>query len=387
MLTSRNSLGPLRALLARQNPDLMASGEGGSNLTLVRVPGRLGGIAERRELAIHEGEPERRSMALTRTASGLCVANLHATNDLPELAGEDVLHAARAAGEFAGDAPLIFGGDLNLRPAEDPEVFERLREDFGLAAADRAAGDRPPADAGPRGARRRRPPGRRSGASCRSTGGRCGSPITHRSRRDSARKSHQCCGIDIVDQHTAAQKNFTPWRQVEMAEKKAAAKTSKKAKKAPARAASKAKAKAKKAAPRKASAKTSAKKSSSKKATAKRAAKKSTPKRASSKATSGLDKSVAQFRESLEQSVTLSRDRLQEVVDDAVKRGRMTRGDAEKMLSDLVKRGRKQTDSLLGELERLVKQARKEVGGRAEPVRAVRKQATQAARRARKKLG
>ncbi len=54
------------------------------------------------------------------------------------------------------------------------------------------------------------------------------------------------------------------------------------------------------------------------------------------------------------------------------------------MLSDLVKRGRKQTDSLLGELERLVKQARKEVGGRAEPVR---KQATQAARRARKKLG
>ena len=68
-LTSRNALGPLRALLARQNPDLMASGEGGSNLTLVRVPGRLGGIAERRELAIHEGEPERRSMALTRTAS------------------------------------------------------------------------------------------------------------------------------------------------------------------------------------------------------------------------------------------------------------------------------------------------------------------------------
>jgi endonuclease/exonuclease/phosphatase family metal-dependent hydrolase len=133
-LTSRNSLGPLRTLLARQNPDLMASGEGGSNLTLVRVPGRLGGVVERRDLTIHTGAPERRSMAMTRTASGLCVANLHATNDLPELAGEDVLHAARAAGEFAGDAPLIFGGDLNLRPAEDPEVFERLREDFGLAA-------------------------------------------------------------------------------------------------------------------------------------------------------------------------------------------------------------------------------------------------------------
>jgi endonuclease/exonuclease/phosphatase family metal-dependent hydrolase len=133
-LTSRNAFGPLRGLLARQNPDLMASGEGGSNLTLVRVPGRLGGIAERRELAIHEGAPERRSMALTRTASGVCVANLHATNDQPDLAVEDVLRAARAAGEFAGSAPLIFGGDLNLRPAEQPAAFERLREDFGLAA-------------------------------------------------------------------------------------------------------------------------------------------------------------------------------------------------------------------------------------------------------------
>jgi endonuclease/exonuclease/phosphatase family metal-dependent hydrolase len=131
-LTSRNSLAPLRTLLARQNPDLMASGEGGSNLTLVRVPGRLGGIAERRELAIHEGEPERRSLAFTRTASGVCFANLHATNDWPQLAEADVLKAARAADEWAGAAPLVFGGDLNLRPAKQPQVFELLREEFGI---------------------------------------------------------------------------------------------------------------------------------------------------------------------------------------------------------------------------------------------------------------
>ena len=131
-LTSRNSFGPLRALLARQNPDLMASGEGGSNLTLVRVPGKLGGIAERREIAIHEGEPERRAMAFTRTASGVCIANLHATNDWPQLAEEDVLRAARAASEWAGDSPLVFGGDLNLRPTKQPRLFERLREEFGL---------------------------------------------------------------------------------------------------------------------------------------------------------------------------------------------------------------------------------------------------------------
>jgi endonuclease/exonuclease/phosphatase family metal-dependent hydrolase len=131
-LTSRNSLAPLRALLAHQNPDLMASGEGGSNLTLVRVPGPLGGIAERRELAIHEGEPERRAMAFTRTASGVCFANLHATNDWPRLAVEDVLRAARTAGEWTSGSPLVFGGDLNLRPAKQPRIFERLREQFGM---------------------------------------------------------------------------------------------------------------------------------------------------------------------------------------------------------------------------------------------------------------
>jgi endonuclease/exonuclease/phosphatase family metal-dependent hydrolase len=131
-LTSRNVLGPLRTLLARQNPDLMASGEGGSNLTLVRVPGKLGGIAERREMAIHEGEPERRSMAFVATASGVCIANLHATNDWPRLAEADVVRAARAACAWAAGRPLVFGGDLNLRPAKNPRIFERLREEFGF---------------------------------------------------------------------------------------------------------------------------------------------------------------------------------------------------------------------------------------------------------------
>jgi hypothetical protein len=74
-------------------------------------------------------------MAFTRTASGICIANLHATNDRPALATEDVLRAARSATEWAGDSPLLFGGDLNLRPAGDPGVFEELRERFGLEGA------------------------------------------------------------------------------------------------------------------------------------------------------------------------------------------------------------------------------------------------------------
>ncbi len=133
VLTSRNSFAGLRTAIARLNPDLIASGEGGSNLTLVRIGGALGGIVERRELAIHKGEPERRTMAFTRTAAGPCIANLHATNDQPSLAVKDVLRAASAAIEWAGDSPLLFGGDLNLRPAEDPSVFAQLREQFGLA--------------------------------------------------------------------------------------------------------------------------------------------------------------------------------------------------------------------------------------------------------------
>jgi polyhydroxyalkanoate synthesis regulator phasin len=95
--------------------------------------------------------------------------------------------------------------------------------------------------------------------------------------------------------------------------------------------------------------------------------------------TAGLDKSIESFRDSLERSLTISRDRLQEVVDDAVKRGRMQRRDAEKMVSDLVSRGRRQTSSLLADLERLADQARREVRGRARPAR---RQASQAARRA-----
>ena len=74
-------------------------------------------------------------MAFTRTASGLCVANLHATNDRPErprTRSGCAPPSAAASGPASG--PLVFGGDLNLRPAERPAVFAELSERFGLAA-------------------------------------------------------------------------------------------------------------------------------------------------------------------------------------------------------------------------------------------------------------
>jgi endonuclease/exonuclease/phosphatase family metal-dependent hydrolase len=157
-LTSRNSFSPLRQLVARINPDLIASGEGGANVTLVREPFRCAlctyknqkaqrneeAIAERRDVAIHTGPLERRAMALTRIALGgrdeaeraaadLHVANLHASANRVDLAGEDVLQAARIATEWAGDGPLLFGGDLNLRPQVSEGVFAELRDRFGLA--------------------------------------------------------------------------------------------------------------------------------------------------------------------------------------------------------------------------------------------------------------
>jgi len=73
------------------------------------------------------------------------------------------------------------------------------------------------------------------------------------------------------------------------------------------------------------------------------------------------EQSVNAFREALEASVTISRERLQEVLDDAVQRGRMTRGDAEDVVSRLVTRGREQAEEVIGDLDRLLKQLSVEV--------------------------
>lgn len=130
VLTARNSFGRARALAARLNPDLIASAEGGSNLTLVRQRKGIG----RRAMAIHEGPLERRAMAFVHTPD-LCVANLHASAHRPDLAAADVLRAATAADAWAGGAPLILGGDFNLRPAGSPELFAELERRFGLTGA------------------------------------------------------------------------------------------------------------------------------------------------------------------------------------------------------------------------------------------------------------
>lgn len=93
--------------------------------------------------------------------------------------------------------------------------------------------------------------------------------------------------------------------------------------------------------------------------------------------------SVQAFRDALAKSVTISRDRLQEILDDAVRRGRMTRADAEEMIGRLLSRGREQADDLLRQIEPLFSQARDEVGTRTAPAR---ERATEAAARARREV-
>ncbi len=135
VLTSRNIGAFVRRRLAEWNPDLIKSGEGGSNQILVRSGWR---IAETRRLTLTL-LPERRRLIWARLAhpehGALTAATLHATAHEPAAAARDVERAARAACAWSAEMPLVFGGDLNLRMAELPDAFERLRTDLDLQGA------------------------------------------------------------------------------------------------------------------------------------------------------------------------------------------------------------------------------------------------------------
>jgi polyhydroxyalkanoate synthesis regulator phasin len=137
-------------------------------------------------------------------------------------------------------------------------------------------------------------------------------------------------------------------RKPAAAKKPAATKTKAKS------AATKAKAKPVAAKP-KAAARTSAtKRSASARPRAASARKPAAAAAAASHSTDELAANLGVLRERLVSSLTLTSDRLQETVDDAVRRGRMTRKDAEELLSTLVTAGRAQTEALLADVEQLL---------------------------------
>jgi hypothetical protein len=57
-------------------------------------------------------------------------------------------------------------------------------------------------------------------------------------------------------------------------------------------------------------------------------------------------------------AVLITRKHLEEVIEDAVKRGRMTRDDAQQMMQTLLQRSARQTDDFLADLERLLGRGR-----------------------------
>jgi polyhydroxyalkanoate synthesis regulator phasin len=82
-------------------------------------------------------------------------------------------------------------------------------------------------------------------------------------------------------------------------------------------------------------------------------------------------KTVAEFREALRKNlikpmemVLISRDRIEEVLGEAVDQGRVTARDAQRITSGLVKRGQRQTTDVLKDLEQLIGRGRDEIGGR-----------------------
>jgi hypothetical protein len=126
-LTSRNWLRSIRRPIAERRPDLMGAWEGGANAILAR--GALRSRAGAKEIVLR-GPPERRMVTLARLEPGLVAANIHASGP-SRLAAEDTRIAAEAAVDWAGDYPLIMGGDFNVTPGESG-VFDELARRFAL---------------------------------------------------------------------------------------------------------------------------------------------------------------------------------------------------------------------------------------------------------------
>jgi endonuclease/exonuclease/phosphatase family metal-dependent hydrolase len=102
-------------------------------MVLVRSPGAIEAV-ERVTLTLR---PERRTMLMTRVrlpgGDQLAAVSMHLSVPETGRSAGEVVRAAELAVRFAGDLPLLLGGDLNLRAAEVPGAFEELRRRFGLA--------------------------------------------------------------------------------------------------------------------------------------------------------------------------------------------------------------------------------------------------------------
>ncbi|MCW3033430.1 MAG: Endonuclease/exonuclease/phosphatase [Solirubrobacterales bacterium] len=118
-LTSRNSLLPLRRALARRLPDLAKSNGGGANALLARAP-----VDAARAVRLRTW-PERRVAQIATLAGGTVVANFHASTRVP-LAEQELARMAEITLDCAGGAPVVLGGDLNLRAPRAPSPLRHV---------------------------------------------------------------------------------------------------------------------------------------------------------------------------------------------------------------------------------------------------------------------
>lgn len=116
-LTSRNALLGVRRFVADRWPDVIKSNGGGANAILVRPS--AGEIEDHREVVLRR-RPERRVCHGVRLPGGAWIANLHAQVHSQERAQADIDRAAAATLQWAGDAPVLLGGDFNVRRPHAP---------------------------------------------------------------------------------------------------------------------------------------------------------------------------------------------------------------------------------------------------------------------------
>ena len=113
VLTSRNSLLPVRRAIARRWPDAIKSNGGGANAILARS-GEIVNHRRRRLCWL----PERRWVhAVELSAPGgqhVWVANLHLTVRNAEAASREAARAAQSLLGWAAGMPAVLGGDFNV---------------------------------------------------------------------------------------------------------------------------------------------------------------------------------------------------------------------------------------------------------------------------------
>ena len=343
--------------------------------------------------------PERRTMVWARVrlpgGETVCFANLHASAGLPREGRPASCSRPRAnAVDWSGGDPLVFGGDMNLRPARNPSAVHRAARALRPRRPDRAARDRPHA--------RPRPRGRRAAARLPAeerelpAAGRPAAPALR------PRAGHRELRGEIVPfwgkspmHQFAGTRRGSRWLSVEAAEVRVARRSRAGRSARPRatllveldprqvvveRAASRSRASASSSRPRRPSASAAAKKGGQARGRQQKARKaaKTTARTASRGARSaGVEaKTVAEFREALRKNligpmemVLLTRDRIEEALGEAVERGRMTSADAQSLASGLLDRGRKQTNDVLKDLEGLLDRGRGEIEGRTSGVR------------------